>query len=221
LLNIQNLENADKQQAVYMARTINSISIDSISIDSISIQHGPLYAPDEKIYEQDEVCWRVAQSKEPFDLHVLIDDFSNWYDRAIDQRGCLLTTNISPDLPRFFEGNLLMLGFLLWDLASYSQVYLGSGGVKLAVHSEPFSGNWCSIYFSLKIPGLGIPLEKEKMLFLPSDSNWKKEVGSHASSNLYYAGIIAGLLGGIVRVRNNIGFGVEYIAEIRLLNRPD
>jgi hypothetical protein len=196
-------------------------AIDSLSIDSVSLRNEPLYAPDERMFEPDEICWRIAQSKEPFDLHILIDDFSNWYDRVIDQRGCLLTTQISPDLPRLFEGNLLMLGFLLWDLASCSQVYLGSGGVKLAVHSESVSGSRYSIYFSLMIPGLGIPLEKEKMLFLPSGGNFKKTRGNHASSNLYYAGIIAGLLGGMVRVRNNIGFGVEYIAEICLLNRPD
>jgi hypothetical protein len=69
------------------------------------------------------------------------------------------------------------------------------------------------------VPGLGIPLEQEKMLFLPADSNGKKSSSPHTSSNLHYAGMIAGLFGGRVYVHNNIGFGVEYGAEICLFKK--
>lgn len=195
-----------------------SREIDFMSIEPITSEYEPLYAPDETIYESGEVCWRVAGSKEPFDIHEFIDDFCNWYDSVVDLREGHLTSNLPANLPRFFEGNLLMLGFLLWDVARYSFVYLGSGAVTLEVRSEQIKAKQHSIQFSLKVPGLGIPQEKEKMLFLPSGANWKKTRGNHAFSNLYYAGIIAGLLGGAVRVHNNIGFGVEYITEICLHN---
>jgi hypothetical protein len=159
----------------------------------------------------------VAYQKEPFDLHEFIDDFCNWYDRTIELRGYQLTTDISSDLPKFFEGNILMLGFLLWDLAGFTQTYIGAGGVKLAIHSEPFKRNWHSIYFSFTVPGLGIPLAKEKTLFLPNHKG--KTTKKNRVSNLYYAGMIAGVFDGIIRIQNEIGFGTKYIAEICLQNK--
>ena len=192
-----------------------------MSIGPISSQYEPLYAPDERLYESNEACWRIAGNNGPFDLHEFIDDFCNWYDSVIDLKGCHLTSNIHSSLPRFFEGNLLMLGFLLWDVARYSYVYLGSGTVTLEVRSEEIEENRYLIHFSLKVPGLGIPQEKEKMLFLPSGADLKKARRNPTTSNLYYGGIIAGLLGGAVQIRNTIGFGVEYLTEICLRNAPD
>ena len=211
MLSIQNLEKSDNRQAICSAETL-----DALARMPAPYGNGPRYSCRKKPSEPDQACWRLADSKGPFDLHRFLDEFCHWYDRTLDRKGYSLTTAISPDLPRFFQGKLLMLGFLLWDIASYSQVYLGSGGAGLEVEWEPFSGNWCSIYFTLTVPGLGIPLEKEKALFLPADRNGKKSSGNHAAANLYYAGMIAGLFGGRVHVHNSIGFGVEYCTEICL-----
>lgn len=218
LLSIQTLENTDKHQTIYSPETLEPLC--SIAI-SAPRRHDPRYGSRKRLAESCRPCWRLAEGKGPFDLHKFLDDFCHWYNRTIDHKGYCLTTAISPDLPRFFQGKLLMLGFLLWDIARYSQVSLGSGGVSLEVDWEPFSGNWCSISFSFMVPGLGIPLEQEKMLFLPADSNRKKSSRTHTSSNLHYAGIIAELFGGRVHVHNNIGFGVEYGVEICLLKKPD
>ncbi len=220
LLSIQTLENTDKHQTIYSPETLEPIS--SIAIPAPR-RHNPRprYSSGKRLTETRRPCWRLTESKGPFDLHTFLDEFCHWYDRVIDHRGYCLTTAISPDLPRIFQGKQLMLGFLLWDIARYSQVSLGSGGVSLEVDWQPFGGNWCSISFSFMVPGLGIPLEQEKMLFLPADGNRKKSSRNHASTNLHYAGKIAELFGGKVHVHNTIGFGVEYGAEICLLKKPD
>ena len=211
LFSIQNVENCDNRQAIYSAETL-----DAFKSMPESYGNAPRYSARKRLSEPGQACWRLADSKGPFDLHTFLDEFCHWYDRIIDRKGYCLSTTISHDLPRFFQGKQLMLGFLLWDIASYSQVYLGSAGPGLEVDWEPCNSNWCSIYFTLTVPGLGIPLDKEKALFLPTDRNGKKSSGSHASANLYYAGMIAGLFGGRVHVQNSIGFGVEYCAEICL-----
>jgi hypothetical protein len=214
VLNIHNLGNADKQPGLYSAREIDLMPLRPLfSLDE------PQYPVNDGIYDEDETRWRIAHKNEPFDLHELIDDFCNWYNRVIELKGYQLTTKISSDLPRFFAGNLLMPGFLLWDLASFTKGYLGAGGVHLEIHSEPFKRNWHSVYFSFMVPGLGIPLAKEKMLFLPN-SNGKTSKKNQASSNLYYAGMIAGALDGVIRIQNEIGFGTKYIAKICLQNKP-
>ncbi len=131
-----------------------------------------------------------------------------------------MTARVSSDLPRFFHDHIMMLGFLLWNIASYSLAFLGSEDVVLEVHAEPCRDNWYWIYFSLAVPGVGIPHEKEKVLFLPSDRSRKKKMGNSPVANLYYAGIIAKLLGGKIHIQNRRGFGVEYITEVCLLNDP-
>ena len=215
MLNIQAKRSADyDQQAIYTARKVDPLSLGPMS------QNNLLYTHNESRRKRDDSRWRITSNKEPFDLYQLIDDFGNWFDMVLDNRGHHLSIRASSALPRFFHGDRLMLGFLLWDIASYSQTYLGTGDVLLEVDSELVRDNWYSIYFSLSVPGFGIPQKKVKGLFFPI-SRQKRRFSGNASSNLYYAGIIAGLLGGAVHVRNNIGFGVEYITEIRLQNRPD
>ena len=210
--NINKLGMPENLTGLYLTK-----EIDFMSIRPLSNLNESLYHITEKIDEPGETCWRVAHQNVPFDLHELLDDFCNWYDRASAMRGYQLTTDISSDLPRFFEGNILMLGFLLWDLAGFTQTYLGIGGVKLEIHSELFERNWHSIYFSFTVPGLGIPLAKEKTLFLPN--NKSKTTKKNRVSNLYYAGIIAGAFGGRIQIQNEIGFGTKYILEICVQNK--
>ena len=214
MLNIQNKRSADdEQQAMYTARKVDPLSLGPMSPNSL------LYAHNENMCKRDDSRWRIAGNKEPFDLYRLIDDFGNWYDMVLDNKGHHLTIRISSALPIFFHGDRLMLGFLLWDIASYSQTCLGTGNVLLEIDSELVRDNWYLIYFSLSVPGFGIPQKKAKKLFFPI-SRQKRGFANNASSNLYYARIIAGLLGGAIHVRNSIGYGVEYTTVIRLQNRP-
>ena len=213
LLNIQNKSSADDvQQAMYTARKVDPLGPMS--------QNSHLYANNESKNKRGDSRWRIAGNKEPFDLYRLIEDFGKWYDMVLDNKGHHLTIRMSSALPRFFHGDRLMLGFLLWDIASYSQTYLGTGDVLLEIDSELVRDNWYLICFSLSVPGFGISQKKKTNLFFPI-SRQKRGFANNASSNLYYAGIIAGLLGGAIHVENSIGHGVEYITEIRLQNRPD
>ena len=163
--------------------------------------------------DQVKTCWRLIDRKRAFDLYKLTDDFCSWFARALDLRDCSLSTQICAELPRYFQGNILMLGFLLWDVARYSLAYAGSGEARLEIDSRPLKASRYSICFILTMPGSGIPLEKEKLLFLPVRPSKKRAGGRHASSNLYYASLIAGLFDGLLRVQNDIGSGTEYSIE--------
>lgn len=123
-------------------------------------------------------------------------------------------TDISYDLPRFFEGNILMVGFLLWNIAEFTQKYIGIGGVNFDIYSEAFKRHWHSVYFSFTVLGLGIPLAMEEKLFQPNHK--KKPTKRNRVSNLYYAGIITKALDGIIRIENKVGFGTKYMVQIRL-----
>lgn len=212
MININNLGNSENLMGLYSTN-----EIDVMSIRPLSNLNESLYHSTEKRDEPDETCWRIAHQNEPFDLHELLNDFCNWYERICQKRGYQLTTDISYDLPRFFEGNILMLGFLLWNFADFTQIYLGKGGVNLEIHSESFKRNWHSISFSFTVLGLGIPLAQEKTLFLPNHKS--KITTKNRVSNLYHAGIMAGAFDGTIRIQNEVGFGTKYILEICLQSK--
>lgn len=207
--NINNLEMSENLNGLCSTK-----QNDFISTSPLSNFNKSLYHITDKTDEPDETCWRIAHKNEPFDLHELLDDFCDWYDRENQTRGFQFSTDISYDLPRFFEGNILMLGFLLWSIADFTQKYVGIGKVNLEIHSESFKRNWHSVYFSFTVPGLGIPLAKEKTLFLPHHK--RKATKNNRISNLYYAGIIAGVFDGNIRIENEIGFSEKIILEICL-----
>ena len=167
MLNIQTRSADYDQQAMYTARKVDPLSLGPMS------QNNLLYTQNESRRKQDDSRWRVAGNKEPFDLYQLIDDFGNWFDMVLDNRGYNLSIRASSALPRFFHGDRLMLGFLLWDIASYSQTYLGTGDVLLEIDSELVRDNWYSIYFSL-CSRLRHSSEKEKGAFLSNQQTKKK-----------------------------------------------
>jgi len=167
-----------------------------------------------KPYRPGDPRWRIAATNAPFDLHKLIDDFSSWYERTVDGRGCHFSTNVDPDLPRYFHGNPLMLGFLLWDIGSYSRNFLEGEDVELEVCSKSIGGDWYSIGILLLVSESGSRRKKAYSLRLV-DSRRKGEA-AHVSTNLYYAEMIAGILNGSVDVRNESGVGTEFTAEICL-----
>lgn len=166
-------------------------------------------------YRAGKQRWRIADTKAPFDLHELIDDFSSWYERVVDSCGCQFSTSMDADLPRHFHGNPLMLGFLLWDMGSYSRNFLEGKGVDLDIFSKPIGGDWYSVGFLLMVSGTGSRREKAGKLH-PGGSSRNRVAGDQAGTNLYYAGVIAGILNGSVNVRNASGVGTEFTAEICL-----
>lgn len=166
-------------------------------------------------YQPGDQRWRIADTKAPFDLRKLLNDFSNWYERVVDDRGCRFSTNVDPDLPRYVRGNPLMLGFLLWDIGSYSRNFLEGEDVELEVCSKPIGDGWYSIGLLLLVSGSG---SRGKKTFGPHPVGSRRKGGAAAgvSTNLYYAGVIAGILNGSIGVCNESGVGTEFTAEICL-----
>ena len=151
-----------------------------------------------------------------FDLHQLIQTFCTWYERTLEEKGLFLSARISPELPKLCEGDPLLIGDLLYDLATYSLNHLTEGCVVLDVDGEQFEENWCRFYFTITASGLGIPRTAENSLFRAPASRNVTGDGQYYSSNLYYAKFIASIFDGDVSVQNSYGFGTRYLVEFCL-----
>lgn len=151
-----------------------------------------------------------------FDVRQLIKTFCTWYEQTLEEKGLFLSTRISLELPELCEGDPLLIGDLLYDLATYSLNHLTEGCVVLDVDGEQFEENWCRFYFTITTSGLGIPRTVENFLFrAPASRNVTGE-GQDYSSNLYFAKFIASIFDGDVSVQNSYGFGTRYLVEFCL-----
>jgi signal transduction histidine kinase len=155
-----------------------------------------------------------------FDLLAVVDTFCCWYRQALADRNLQLTTKISPQLPRYFLGNEILTRHVLYQPAKNSFLYLGSGEVLLEIAAEQLAGRRYALSCNLTLAGRGVPPAREKELFQPYPGHARQSIRDGfrlRCANLYYARIIARLLGGDLRLDTRAGSGTRYRLEIRLL----
>ena len=159
--------------------------------------------------------------RQQFDMIFLIHHFCSWYEQALNKMDLQLRTQISPEIPRYFLGNQILPKHIFFELGQNSLLYLGRNEVLLEVASKQLAGRRYEISFTITLFGGGIPSGKEKDLFQPSSRQPDVEGFRYRSKNLFYARMIAGVLGGDIRIDNNLGSGTTYQAKIRLLSVSD
>jgi two-component system, sensor histidine kinase and response regulator len=162
-------------------------------------------------------------ARQQFDLLALINNFCSWYKQVLTERNLRLRIKISGAIPRYFFGNPLLTRHLFFATARNSLLYLGAGGVFLEIEPEQLAGRRYAIHFNIISPGKGMPPAKEKDLFQPPPGQagqTTRDGFSSRSANLYYAGVIATILGGAIRVENSFGSGTRYQIKVRLLSSP-
>ena len=163
-------------------------------------------------------------ARQQFDLLALIQNFCSWYKQVLADRNLQLRTKISDGIPRYFFGNPLLMRHLFFATARNSLLYHGATEAFLEIEPEQLAGRRYAIHFNITSPGKGMPPAKEKDLFQPSPGPARQTTArdgfSSRSANLYYAGVIATILGGGIRVENRFGFGTRYQVNVRLLSSP-
>jgi signal transduction histidine kinase len=163
----------------------------------------------------------AGPARQQFDLPALITTFCSWYKQVLAERNLQLKTKISEAMPRFVFGNPLLTRHLFFATARNSLLYLGSSDVFLEIEPKQLAGHRYAIYVTITSCGKGMPPAREQELFQPSLRQKKQSARGgfqSRSANLYYASMIAGILGGSLRVENRFGLGTRYQVNVRLLS---
>ncbi len=164
------------------------------------------------------LCLNTAADNQRFDLVVLINNFYTWYEQVLTEKNLQLTANISSNIPRTCRGNKFLVKYIFSEMGNYSLLFLRTAKVLLEVEAEQIAGRRYAIHFTIDHSGDGIPLKKEKELFQQLPAQSERNDFRLRSANLYYAKMIAGILGGDIRIENKPGIGTQYKVEIRLLS---
>ena len=103
-----------------------------------------------------------------------------WIPLNVNLKNITLKTSISGDFPKFFQGDITRLKQVLINLLSNAVKFTKEGEVLLEVISKKKAPNKFELKFSVKDSGIGIPHEKQELIFgefSQSDSSTTRKFG--------------------------------------------
>ena len=103
----------------------------------------------------------------PFDLRQLVRETARSMQLRAQQQGLALHVEVPPEIPRSMKGDPGRLRQVLINLLGNAIKFTQEGSVTLALALQPDceTEDHCAIEFSVRDTGIGIPLEKQKLIF--------------------------------------------------------
>jgi len=158
----------------------------------------------------------------PFDLHKTIRDSVNLVLVAASQKEIEVQTLLDPDLPPYLVGDPARLRQVLLNLLGNAVKFTPSGWIRLEVslakdckQNEKTHEKRTCLHFCVEDSGIGIPEEKQKMLFDPftqADSSVSRKYGG-SGLGLSISRRIVQLMGGTLSVRSKEGQGSAFFFD--------
>jgi PAS domain S-box-containing protein len=108
---------------------------------------------------------RVTLETAPFDLHGLVDSATRLLGVRAFERGLELTCDIKEDVPEWVRGDAGRLRQILNNLIGNAVKFTERGEVAIEVEALDRTPATCSIHFSVRDTGIGIPADKLEMIF--------------------------------------------------------
>ncbi|HJV03319.1 MAG TPA: ATP-binding protein [Burkholderiaceae bacterium] len=101
----------------------------------------------------------------PFDVRQLVADTVRAMDLRARQKGLALRCELAPDLPRIVKGDPGRLRQVLVNLVGNAIKFTASGCVVVALSVLRDHDDRCEIRFAVRDTGIGVPPEKQAMIF--------------------------------------------------------
>jgi signal transduction histidine kinase/CheY-like chemotaxis protein/HPt (histidine-containing phosphotransfer) domain-containing protein len=158
-----------------------------------------------------------------FDLRALLDDFAAVLAVRAQEAGLEFICSADPEVPPYLSGDAGRLRQILLNLAGNAVKFTHRGEVAVRVGLESQTDADVVLRFSVKDTGIGIPRDKQGMLF-------RKFTQADASTTRKYGGTglglaiskqLAELMGGEIGLVSEEGTGSEFWFTARIDRQPD
>src|SRR5437016_564658 len=147
-----------------------------------------------------------------FDLEETVAEAVRTVAFRADEKHLELATYISPEIPRSVAGDPTRLKQVLINLLGNSIKFTAKGKVTLQIEPERLNRDELELKFSIRDTGIGIPHEKQQLIFEPfvqaDASNTRKYGGT--GLGLAISAHIVGLMSGRIWVQSEPGEGSTF-----------
>jgi len=135
-----------------------------------------------------------------------------------DEKGLELLCEVAPDVPDIVRGDSTRLRQIVFNLVGNAIKFTSDGEVGLKVQSGPQAGDDRMVQFTVSDTGIGIPPEKQKLIFEPfsqADASTTRKYGG-TGLGLTISNRLVGMMGGKMWVESEIGRGSQFHFTVRL-----
>jgi PAS domain S-box-containing protein len=129
-----------------------------------------------------------------------------------DDKGLELLCAIAPDVPEFVRGDAGRLSQIITNLVGNAIKFTQRGEVELMVEVESDGGTDGMLRFTVSDTGIGIPPEKQKLIFDPfsqADASTTRNYGG-TGLGLTISSRLVALMGGRIWLHSEVGRGSEF-----------
>lgn len=158
-----------------------------------------------------------------FDLHALLDDFAVPLSIRSHDRGLVFVHVIAPDVPGPVRGDPGRIRQVLNNLAGNAIKFTHSGEVSVSTSLVSDSGDQVVLRFSVRDTGIGIPGDKQDILFrkfAQADTSTTRKYGG-TGLGLAISKQLVELMGGEIGVSSEAGKGSEFWFTLHLAKQAN
>jgi len=148
----------------------------------------------------------------PFDLRLLLSDFSAMISFRIEKKGLEFICAASPEVPSLLLGDPGRLRQILINLAGNAVKFTHQGEISVQVSLDSENQSHAMLLFSVKDTGIGIPRETQKHLFesfTQADTSTTRKYGG-TGLGLTISRTLCQLMGGTIGINSEEGKGSEF-----------
>ena len=157
-----------------------------------------------------------------FDLRDNLEGILKTLALRADEKGLELLCEIAPEVPGIVYGDSSRLDQVIVNLVSNAIKFTQEGEVALKVQLEKEEGD-CILHFTVADTGIGVPLEKQKIIFDPftqADSSTTRKYGG-TGLGLTISARLVGMMGGKIWMESEIGKGSQFHFTTRMRSHGD
>jgi PAS domain S-box-containing protein len=147
-----------------------------------------------------------------FEIRESLAESLRLLDLRAREKGLALNCTVLPAVPRFLRGDWFRLRQVLVNLVSNAIKFTEQGEIALLVEVEPAAGGECLLHCSVRDTGIGIPAEKQQVIFDPfvqADGSTTRRYGG-TGLGLTICARLVGILGGKIWLESVPGQGSTF-----------
>ena len=153
-----------------------------------------------------------------FDLRDNLEDILKTLAFRADEKGLELLCEIAPEVPGIVRGDSSRLDQVIVILISNAIKFTHEGEVALKVQLKTEDGHSCVLHFTIADTGIGVPVEKQKIIFDPftqADTSTTRKYGGTGLGLTISARLIE-MMGGKIWIESEVGKGAQFHFTIRV-----